>query len=251
MNPYGRYCAQSGRRKVTSGPVSSPPLIGGSQFVGKVSGTPVEPGRSLCESRTPRPGYSNDRPIICDFRLQVKETRRRTRLRTGMRELATDPPRISNVATDWAARGLAPRFPQQPGRHRLGERPGGSAVGNDFGAKAWGPRPPGGARSGHLTLRAAGELDIDSAALVEQTLLRAFEGGAGSIVLDLTAVSFIDAAGLRLLMWAAECSREDSGRLRMECIRRGSPPARCSATRSVVARTWAWPRPLTTSCEPR
>ncbi len=68
-----------------------------------------------------------------------------------------------------------------------------------------------------LTLRAAGELDIDSAALVEQSLLRAFEGGAGSIVLDLTAVSFIDAAGLRLLMWAAECSREDSGRLRMEC----------------------------------
>lgn len=68
-----------------------------------------------------------------------------------------------------------------------------------------------------LTLRAVGELDIDSAALVEQSLLRAFEGGAGSIVLDLTAVTFIDAAGLRLLMWAAECSREDSGRLRVEC----------------------------------
>jgi anti-anti-sigma factor len=68
-----------------------------------------------------------------------------------------------------------------------------------------------------LTLRAVGELDIDSAALVEQSLLRAFEGGAESIVLDLTAVSFIDAAGLRMLMWAAECSREDGGRLRMDC----------------------------------
>ena len=74
-----------------------------------------------------------------------------------------------------------------------------------------------------LTLRAVGELDIDSAALVEQSLLRAFEGEAPLIVLDLTAVNFIDAAGLRLLMWAAECSREDSGRLRTEC---GSPAIR-------------------------
>jgi anti-anti-sigma factor len=49
------------------------------------------------------------------------------------------------------------------------------------------------------------------------------ESGASSIVLDLTAVNFIDPAGLRVLLWAAARSPEDRDRLRIDC---GSPAVR-------------------------
>jgi len=72
-------------------------------------------------------------------------------------------------------------------------------------------------------LRAAGELDIASAPGLEHSLLHALESSAPSIVLDLTAVDFIDHTGLQVLMWAAGRSREDGDRLRIEC---GSPAVR-------------------------
>ncbi len=71
-----------------------------------------------------------------------------------------------------------------------------------------------------LVLRAVGELDIASAPGLEHSLLHALESGASSIVLDLTAVSFIDPVGLRVLLWAAGRSPEDRDRLRIDC---GSP----------------------------
>jgi len=74
-----------------------------------------------------------------------------------------------------------------------------------------------------LLLRAAGELDMASAPGLEHSLLQALESSAASIVLDLTAVDFIDNAGLRVLMWAAGRSREDGDRLRIDC---GSPAVR-------------------------
>ena len=74
-----------------------------------------------------------------------------------------------------------------------------------------------------VAVRAVGELDIASSPALEQSLLHAFESGAPSIVLDLTAVSFIDAAGLRVLLWAAGTSRRDGDRLRIDC---GSPVVR-------------------------
>src|SRR3954449_7628443 len=74
-----------------------------------------------------------------------------------------------------------------------------------------------------LVMRAAGELDIASAPGLEHSLLHALESSAPSIVLDLTAVDFIDRAGLQVLMWAAGRSREDGDRLRIDC---GSPAVR-------------------------
>jgi anti-anti-sigma factor len=74
-----------------------------------------------------------------------------------------------------------------------------------------------------LLLRAAGELDIASVPGLEHSLLHALESSARLIVLDLTAVTFIDNAGLRVLMWAAGRSHEDGDRLRIEC---GSPAVR-------------------------
>jgi anti-sigma B factor antagonist len=74
-----------------------------------------------------------------------------------------------------------------------------------------------------IVLRAAGELDIASAPGLEHSLLHVLESGASSIVVDLTAVSFIDPAGLRVLLWAAGRSSEDVDRLRIDC---GSPAVR-------------------------
>jgi len=74
-----------------------------------------------------------------------------------------------------------------------------------------------------IVLRAGGELDIASAPGLEHSLLHALESGAQSIVLDLTAVTFIDPAGLRVLLWAAGRSRGEGDRLRIDC---GSPAIR-------------------------
>jgi stage II sporulation protein AA (anti-sigma F factor antagonist) len=74
-----------------------------------------------------------------------------------------------------------------------------------------------------IVLRAGGELDIASAPGLEHSLLHALESGASSIILDLTAVSFIDPVGLRVLLWAAARSGEDGDRLRIDC---GSPAIR-------------------------
>jgi anti-anti-sigma factor len=74
-----------------------------------------------------------------------------------------------------------------------------------------------------LVLQAVGEVDMASAPALEQSLLYALESGASSIVLDLNAVSFIDAAGMRVLLWATATSRRDGDRLRIDC---GSPVIR-------------------------
>jgi anti-anti-sigma factor len=74
-----------------------------------------------------------------------------------------------------------------------------------------------------IVLRGGGELDMASASGLEHSLLHALESGASSIVLDLTAVSFIDSVGLRVLLWAAGRSHEDGDRLRIDC---GSPAVR-------------------------
>src|SRR5215208_8109152 len=65
-----------------------------------------------------------------------------------------------------------------------------------------------------LVVRASGELDLATAPMLEECLLHAFEGEASPIILDLTAVSFIDSMGLRSLLRAA---RNSDSRLRIEC----------------------------------
>ena len=81
-----------------------------------------------------------------------------------------------------------------------------------------------------LAVRAVGDLDIATAPLLEESIRQAFaQREASSIVVDLTAVGFIDRAGLRVLMWAASRSREDGDRLRINC--------NSTAVRQLLART--------------
>ena len=82
-------------------------------------------------------------------------------------------------------------------------------------------------RGGHaLVMRVLGDLDIASAPALENSLRHALKSGAPSIVLDLTGVTFIDPTGLRVLQWAAENSREDGDRLRIN--------ARSAAVRQML-----------------
>jgi anti-sigma B factor antagonist len=53
-----------------------------------------------------------------------------------------------------------------------------------------------------------GELDLDGAPRLEQALRDAEAGDATSIVVDLGGLEFIDSTGLRLLVMAAERSKD-------------------------------------------
>jgi anti-sigma B factor antagonist len=58
-----------------------------------------------------------------------------------------------------------------------------------------------------------GELDLDGAERVDRELLRAEGGDARRIVLDLSALRFIDSTGIRLILAADARSRSDGDRL--------------------------------------
>jgi anti-sigma B factor antagonist len=66
-----------------------------------------------------------------------------------------------------------------------------------------------------LTVRASGELDIATTEALQKALRHAFEGDAGSIILDVAEVTFIDSMGLRALLWAA--AHQDGHRLSVRC----------------------------------
>ena len=66
---------------------------------------------------------------------------------------------------------------------------------------------------GSLLVRASGEIDHANAGMLEEELGRALGCDASVIVLDLGDVDFIDVAGLRALLSAAERFREDGNRL--------------------------------------
>ena len=72
-----------------------------------------------------------------------------------------------------------------------------------------------------LLVRAHGELDLANANLLEEELRRAIGGDAPGVVLDLSDVTFIDSAGLRVLLSMARHSLRNGGRL---CLLRGSSP---------------------------
>jgi anti-anti-sigma factor len=63
------------------------------------------------------------------------------------------------------------------------------------------------------TVRLQGELDLATAEKLERELLRVEGSDAQSIVLDLSALTFIDSTGVRLIIQAAARSRADSQRL--------------------------------------
>jgi anti-sigma B factor antagonist len=68
------------------------------------------------------------------------------------------------------------------------------------------------------TIALAGELDVATAERVEQELRRVEATDARSIVVDLSALAFMDSTGIRILVGADARSRADSERL---ALRRG------------------------------
>jgi anti-anti-sigma factor len=75
---------------------------------------------------------------------------------------------------------------------------------------------------GRLRLALRGELDYATADLVGERLRRLCEQGA-AVVLDLDDLAFIDAAGLRVVLVAAEEARKDGWAF---TVTRGSAPVR-------------------------
>ena len=71
-------------------------------------------------------------------------------------------------------------------------------------------------REGDLyTIAITGEMDLSNAAGVERELLQAEATDAGTILIDLAGLEFMDSTGIRLLVAADARSRADSGRLRL------------------------------------
>ncbi len=70
-------------------------------------------------------------------------------------------------------------------------------------------------RGGTHTIALDGELDIATHRDVDRELRRVEETDADTIVLDLSAVSFIDSSGIRLLLLACARTRADGDRLRL------------------------------------
>jgi len=66
-----------------------------------------------------------------------------------------------------------------------------------------------------LALRAIGDLDLATTPAFEESVQHALNGDASSIVIDLTEIRFIDAIGIRAVLWAQEEARTREGRIRI------------------------------------
>lgn len=72
------------------------------------------------------------------------------------------------------------------------------------------------APEGETTLiRASGELDMSTTAALAERLNEVLSSAGGIVVLDLEHLEFIDVAGIRCLVHAANRSRADGDRLRI------------------------------------
>jgi anti-anti-sigma factor len=75
------------------------------------------------------------------------------------------------------------------------------------------PPEPFRCESGHEAdrwwIRPVGELDLDTAPLLEQELGAARAAGAASVVLDMRALTFMDSTGLRLVIRWDTAAREE------------------------------------------
>ncbi len=68
---------------------------------------------------------------------------------------------------------------------------------------------------GHRVLRVSGDVDLSTAPVLEQQLKELIDDGARAIVLDITDLKFIDAAGLSVLVRAADRLRRCDGGLQL------------------------------------
>jgi anti-sigma B factor antagonist len=67
-------------------------------------------------------------------------------------------------------------------------------------------------KDGRLRLAVSGELDLATAPALEERLGRLLTAGH-YVRLDLSALAFIDASGIRVLIQAVETAHQDGGRL--------------------------------------
>jgi anti-anti-sigma factor len=72
-----------------------------------------------------------------------------------------------------------------------------------------------------LVVSAFGDLDLSNVKTLEAELRWAIAGDASGVILDLGGVSFLDSAGLRVVLLMAKQSLRNGGRLR---LLRGSAP---------------------------
>ena len=68
---------------------------------------------------------------------------------------------------------------------------------------------------GQRIVRVSGDVDLSTAPLLEQQLKELLEDGAREIVLDIADLRFIDAAGLSVLVRAADRLRRCDGELQL------------------------------------
>jgi anti-anti-sigma factor len=66
-----------------------------------------------------------------------------------------------------------------------------------------------------VVLHAAGPVDSNTAAQLQEPLLRESEAPAGAVELDLAEVSYMSSAGLRVLVMAAKALQKRGERLRL------------------------------------
>ena len=69
----------------------------------------------------------------------------------------------------------------------------------------------------HCVVVLAGEVDIDTAPQFKQAVKAAIDGGASSLIVDMTAVTFIDSTALGVLVSGVRQVRERNGALAVVC----------------------------------
>jgi anti-sigma B factor antagonist len=70
---------------------------------------------------------------------------------------------------------------------------------------------------GRVVLAVAGEVDLSTAPELHRELDRLVDAGAGTVVADLTAVTFLDSTGLSALVAGRNRARAAGGDLRLVC----------------------------------
>jgi anti-sigma B factor antagonist len=71
--------------------------------------------------------------------------------------------------------------------------------------------------AGHTVVEARGEVDVYTASLLRERLIDVIDAGAGSVVVDLRRVDFLDSTGLGVLVGALKRLRMSGGDLGLVC----------------------------------
>ncbi len=69
----------------------------------------------------------------------------------------------------------------------------------------------------HTVLEVGGEVDVYTAPRLRERLVELVEGGARSVIVDLSRVEFLDSTGLGVLVGALKRLRAAGGSLRLVC----------------------------------